>query len=102
MKKIAPSRDALYMHTLRAIHTSGFQWVECRHNVTVPDPSLWGYVWKGEMFVPKWLSKPNALNVKDIILTCKCKTAKCAACKCAKNNLLCLPMCHCQQKCTQK
>ena len=44
-KKIAPSSDALYMHTLRAAHTSGYQWVECRKNVSMPDPSLWGYEW---------------------------------------------------------
>ena len=33
LKKIAPSFDALNMHSLRAAHTAGFERVECLHNV---------------------------------------------------------------------
>ena len=33
LKKIAPSSDALNMHSLRAAHTAGFERVECLHNV---------------------------------------------------------------------
>ena len=39
LKKIASSSDALNMHSLRAANTAGFQWVECLHNVSMPDPS---------------------------------------------------------------
>ena len=42
LKKIAPSSDALNMHSLRAAHTAGLEWVECLHNVSVPDPSVRG------------------------------------------------------------
>ena len=56
MKKIAPSSDALNMHSLRAAHSAGFEWVECLHNISMPDPSTRGYVLKVDMFVPKWLS----------------------------------------------
>ena len=38
LKKMSPSPDALNMYSLRAAHTSGFEWVECLHNVSVPDP----------------------------------------------------------------
>ena len=70
LKKIAPSSDALNMHSLRAAHTAGFEWVECLHNVSVPDPSVRGYVLK-DMFVPKWLSKVSTFNVAEFLQTCK-------------------------------
>ena len=56
MKKISPSSDALNMHLLRAAHSAEFDWVECLHNISIPDPSARGYVLKVDMFVPKWLS----------------------------------------------
>ena len=46
LKKIAPSSDALYMHSLRAAHAAGFEWVECLHTVSIPDPSVRGYILK--------------------------------------------------------
>ena len=46
LTKITLSSDALNMHSLRAAHTAGFEWVECLHNVSVPDPSVRGYVLK--------------------------------------------------------
>ena len=54
MRKIAPSSSALYMHTLRATYTAGFQWVECINNVELPDDDLYGYIKNslGE-FIPK-------------------------------------------------
>ena len=87
LKKIAPSSDAFNMHSLRAAHTAGFEWVECLHNVLVPDPSVRGYVLK-DMFVPKWLSKVSTFNVAEFLQTCKCKTAKCVTCKCAKLGIM--------------
>ena len=75
LKKIAPSSDALNMQSLRAAQTAGFEWVECLHNVSVPDPSVCGYILK-DMFVPKWLSKVSTFNVAESIQTCKCKAAK--------------------------
>ena len=98
LKKIAPSSDALNMHSLRAAHTAGFEWVECLHNVSVPDPSVCGYVLK-DMFVPKWLSKVSTFNVAEFLQTCKCKTAKCVTCKCAKLGISCLPQCLCNREC---
>ena len=82
LKKIAPSSNALNMHSLRAAHTAGFEWVECLYDVLVPDPSVRGYVLKDDMFVPKWLSKVSTFNVAEFLQTCKCKTAKCVTCKC--------------------
>ena len=98
LKKIAPSSDAFNMHSLRAAHTAGFEWVECLHNVSVPDPSVCGYVLK-DMFVPKWLSKVSTFNVAEFLQTCKCKTAKCVTCKCAKLGITCLPQCLCNGEC---
>ena len=63
MNKIAASSDALNMHSLRAARTAGFERVECLHNVSVPDPSVHGYVLKDDMFLPKWLSKVSIFNV---------------------------------------
>ena len=77
LKKIPPSSDALNMHSLRAAHTAGIEWVKCLHNVSVSDPSGHGYVLKDGMFVPKWLSKVSTFNVAEFLQTCKCKTAVC-------------------------
>ena len=99
LKNIEPSSDALNLHSLRAAHTAGFEWVECLHNVSVPDPSLRGYILKDDMFVPKWLSKVSTLNVAEFLLTCQCKTAKCVTCKCAKLGITCLPQCLCNGEC---
>ena len=98
LTKIAPSSDALNMHSLRAAHTTGFEWVECLHNVSVPDPSVRGYVLK-DMFVPNWLSKVSTFNVAEFLQICKCKTAKCVTCKCAKLGISCLPQCLCNREC---
>ena len=101
-RKIAPSSDALYMHILRAVHTSGFKWVECRENVSLPDPDKWGYIWTDDMYVPKWLSRPSTFLLEEFVSTCKCKTAKCTGCKCAKLDIPCLPQCLCYRKCDRK
>ena len=84
LTKITLSSDALNMHSLRAAHTAGFEWAECLHNVSVPDPSLRELVLKDDIFVPKWLSEVSTFNVAEFLRTCKCKTTKCVACKCAK------------------
>ena len=96
LKNIEPSSDALNLHSVRAAHTAGFEWVECLHNVSVPDPSVRGYVLKDDMFVPNWLS---TFNVAEFLQTCKCKTAKCVTCKCAKLGITCLPQCLCNGEC---
>ena len=49
MKKLAPSSDALYMHSLRATHTAGFKWAECLRNVVLSDPSVRGYIMKNDI-----------------------------------------------------
>ena len=40
LKKIAPSSDAFKLHSLGAAHTAEFEWVECLHNVSMPDPPV--------------------------------------------------------------
>ena len=99
LKKIAPSSDALNMHSFRAAHTAGFEWVECLHHVSMPDPSARGYVLEDDMFVPKCLSKVSTFNVAEFLQTCKCKTAKCVVCKCAKLGISCLSQCLCNREC---
>ena len=49
MRKIAPSSSALYMHTLIATYTAGFQWVECINNVELPDDDLYGHIKNSKM-----------------------------------------------------
>ena len=101
--KIAPSSDDHYMHILRSAHTSGFEWVECLHNVTISDPALGGYIMKDGIFVPKWLSNQSTFNLVDFLRTCKSKIPKCTSCKCAiKCAIPCLPQCLCDRKCKRK
>ena len=59
VKKIAPCSDALYMQMMRAVHVAGFEWVECVRNITIPDPSMRGFILKNDVYVPKWLSSPS-------------------------------------------
>ena len=99
IRKIAPSSDALYMQLLRVIHTAGFEWVECLHNVVLPDPSVRGYIMKSGVYVPKWLLNPSTFILATFLQTCKCKTATCKSCKCAQLKIPCLPLCHCNKKC---
>ena len=99
MKKLAPSSDALYMHSLRATHTAGFEWVECLHNVVLPDPSVRGYIMKNDIYVPKWLRNPPTFVLATFLQTCKYKTATCKSCKCAQLKIPCLPLCHCNRQC---
>ena len=99
MRKIAPSSDALYMQALRAIHTAGFEWVECIRNVVPPDPRVRGYIMKDSVYVPKWLSNPPEFDLQVFLQTCKCKTAICKSCKCAQLGIPCLPLCHCNKTC---
>ena len=78
LKKIAPNSNAVNMHSLRATHTAGFEWVKFIHNVSMPHPSAREYVLKDDMFVPKFkLSKVSTFNVAEFLQTCKCKTSKC-------------------------
>ena len=67
LKKVAPSSDALNLHSLGAAHTAGFDWVECLHNVSMPDPSVHWYVLKDDKFVPKWLSKVFIFNAAEFL-----------------------------------
>ena len=101
MRKIAPSSDALYMQALRAIHTAGFEWVECIQNVVLPDASVRGYIMKDGLYVPKCLFNPPTFILARFLQTCKCKTANCKSCKCAKLKIPCLPLCHCNRKCNR-
>ena len=101
MRKIAPSSDALYMHILRATHTAGFEWVQCLHNISVPNPSVYGYILKEGVYIPKWLRNPSTFNLSNFVETCKCKTAQCKSCKCAQLDIPCLPLCHCNRNCNK-
>ena len=87
------------MHSLRAAHTAGFEWVECLYDALVPDPSVHGYVLKDDMFVPKWQSKVSTFNVAEFLQTRKCKAAKFVTYKCAKLSISCLPQYLCNREC---
>ena len=92
VRKIAPSSDALYMHSLRAAYTSGYLWAECCH-VSLPDPLFWGYIWKDEMFVLDWLQNHNSVELDDSFSKSKSRTARSTSCIYAKLNMPCLPLC---------
>ena len=78
LKKIAPNSNAVNMHSLRATHSAGFDWVKFIHTVSMPHPSAREYVLKDDMFVPKFkLSKVSTFNVAEFLQTFKCKTSKC-------------------------
>ena len=102
LKKIAPNSDALYMHILRTVYVAGFEWVECIQNVSIPDPSLRGYILKDRVLVPKWLPNPWTFDLKKFLKICKCKTPNCKTCKCAELKIPCLPLCQCNHKCKRK
>ena len=49
LKKIAPSSDAFNIRLLTVAHIAEFEWIECLHNASMPDPLAHGHVLKGDM-----------------------------------------------------
>ena len=101
VRKLPMSRPALLEHTRRACFQAGYLWMECVRNVTLPDPTLWGWQRHEGSLIPKWQSDEPS-DIGSVLSTCSCKTNICKTCSCAKENLPCIPGCNCRRSCQNK
>ena len=101
VRKLPMSRPALLEHTRRACFQAGYLWMECVSNVSLPEPTLWGWVRHEGSLIPKWQSN-EPKDIKCVLSSCSCKTNICNSCSCAKDNLPCIPGCNCRRSCQNK
>ena len=104
LRKLPPSKDALFHHTLRSAFQAGWVWGNTLKQVQVPSKFDWGWRLhpeKPELLIQWFGSSYNTL-LETVISTCKCRssTAKCTTCKCGKSKIPCLRYCSCKRLCT--
>ena len=104
LRKLPPGRDALTEHIKRACYQAGYLWRESSDNVSLPDPTLWG--WKRNdngQYEPLWETAPSQRSdFEKFISTCFCGAQKCNTCKCVKASIKCIINCACGRKCNNK
>ena len=99
LRKLPPSREALTQHAKRACYQAGFLWKESLEDFDLPDPTLWGWAYKNETYIPLWQSKTSSVDIETFTTTCSCLSQKCKNCKCSRLKIPCLSMCGCARKC---
>ena len=103
LRKLPPSREALFQHAKRSCYQAGYVWHECIEDLQLPDPTLWGWLFdEVQGFIPRWLSALSSIDLEKFITTCSCKTGKCERCKCATADLMCIRMCGCNRVCEHR
>ena len=95
------SRRGLFEHTRRACLQAGWLWREGKSNVQSQDPTSWGWTRIEGRLVPKWHTLEEDIDVLTVIQVCaNCKKALCKKCKCKTSNMVCLPFCAFQRRCS--
>jgi len=102
-KHMPPSRDALYLQTLRAAYQAGHVWdqtlISCP---TLPDPSDWGWTKRNHHWQPLWIIRPTISKSLKHFVTCKCKKICKPPCKCYSAGVKCTTLCTCRGHCFKK
>lgn len=104
IETIPPTKNALYLHTQRAIYQSGI-WSRCLEaKQNLPSPREFGWKEGSDQaikWIPSWITKSECSKDLRSFLTCKCKGA-CTSnkCSCHAADLKCILVCSC--KCTDK
>ena len=102
LRKLPPSREALWQHVKRSCYQAGYIWQECLSDLQLPEPKEWGWVFDAKQgFVPCWLAVVSSVDLEKFVTTCSCKTGKCERCKCATAEIACIRMCGCDRKCEE-
>ena len=101
-ESIPPTKNALLMHTKRAIYQSGV-WSNCiEPQQNLPSPQNFGWQQSRDtpsIWQPLWMTKQEACKeLRELLVKCGCKTSVCKQskrCKCNSVNFLCTRLCSC-------
>ena len=97
--QLPPTKDALVQHVKRASFIAGHIWGQSLQKVQIlPSPSEWGFQ-KNDAgsWVPLWKTLPTIS--KSHLHICRCKKQCKPPCVCAKNSVICIPLCTCRGDC---
>lgn len=103
VQRIPPTLDALKQHVKRAIYQGCYIWGQ----TLIPSPVLppvtsWGWCKVNDgLYVPEWITIPEAAKACDELIRCGCKMGCKKGCKCKKSNLPCTDLCICEGECSR-
>ena len=103
LDSIPPTKNALFQHAKRALHTAAFVWkLSLSKAPKIPDPSEWGWEWNArtKVWVPYWTDLDDVSKACALILHCGCVVACKNRCKCHRAGLRCTTLCKCDGGCT--
>ena len=84
--RLLPASKAGYIeHIKRAAFETGWVAYECKENVDLPSPELWGWkLTENRAFLPKWQEVENPIDPERLVtVTCSCIKTKCSSCQCS-------------------
>ena len=100
LRLLPPPKIGLTEHTKRASYKAGWVWYQCKEDVHLPNPELWG--WKktsSGQFESKWQNIQDPFDAEIVTLTFGCVKAKCTDCLCSKQTMRCIRYCKCKGQC---
>ena len=103
LDSIPPTKNALFQHAKRALHTAGFVWKWSLSRIPdIPNPSDWGWEWnaRSSQWVPYWTDLSDVSKACSLLLHCGCVVACKGNCKCHRAGLHCSALCNCKGGCT--
>ena len=98
IENVPPTKDALYLHTRRALYQSGI-WARCLEAYQrLPSPRDFGWVQSNDPIIkwtPHWMTQPEGSKEIRELWRCGCKTncSGSARCKCFTAGLTCTMLC---------
>ena len=102
LEYIPPTEDALMLHIRRPIYQGVLVWgMATTASYVLPDPTQWGWSKEGDIYIPQWMTKPEAAKICYKLAHCGCKKGCKTRCKCRVSALACTPLCACDGDCEQ-
>ena len=103
LEKIPPTRDALVLHTKRAIMQASHCWSHTEQLlIDLPSPKDWGWTKEDtgfEKWTPVWTTLPPAVESCSELLKCGFTKGCSRNCHCKKAELPCTALCKCDGQC---
>ena len=103
LDKIPQTRDALVLHTKRAIMQASHSWSHSGEPyIDLPSTKDWGWTQQdtdNERWTPIWTTLPPATQSCLELLKCGCTKGCSRNCRCKKAELPCTSLCKCDGQC---
>ena len=101
LRLLPPSKAGHFEHIKRAAFEAGWVAYQCKENVDLPSPELWGWkLTENGNFLPKWQEIESRIDPERLVtVTCSCIKAKCSSCQCSRLGIGCITFCKCQRQC---